>query len=71
MGTPFSLENYGAARKDHSIPALDTDSLECREANEALFRDRDGFILCPCDGAPPLSLRDILRRYACPVASGA
>jgi len=42
------------------IPALDTNSLEYREAKEALFRHRDGFILYLSDGAPPPSCRERL-----------
>jgi hypothetical protein len=35
-----------------SVPAIDADSLECREAKEALFRQGDGFLLYLSDGAP-------------------
>jgi hypothetical protein len=36
-----------------SIPALDIESLEYREAKEALFRNGNRFILYLSDGAPP------------------
>ena len=38
-----------------SLPALDAQSLEVREAKEALFRKDDSFVLYMCDGAPPPS----------------
>ena len=34
-----------------SVPAVDAESLECREAKEALFRQDDGFLLYLSDGA--------------------
>lgn len=43
-----------------NIPALDTDSLECREAKEALFRNGDRFVLYLSDGAPPPSRKERL-----------
>jgi hypothetical protein len=42
------------------LPALDSDSLETREAQEALFRNADGFILYLSDGAPPPFRRERL-----------
>jgi len=36
-----------------TLPALDAETLEDREAKEALFRDGDRFILYLTDGAPP------------------
>jgi hypothetical protein len=36
-----------------TIPALDTESLEFREAKEALFRNGERFVLYLSDGAPP------------------
>ena len=41
-----------------SIPALDTQSLECRDAKEALFRDGSRFVLYLSDGAPPPSCKE-------------
>jgi len=43
-----------------SIPVLDAQSLDCREAKEALFRDGDRFVLYLSDGAPPPSCRERL-----------
>jgi hypothetical protein len=43
-----------------NIPALDPESLECREAQEALFRDGDRFVLYLSDGAPPPFRRERL-----------
>ncbi len=42
------------------IPALDSDTLEYREAKEALFRDGNGFILYLSDGVPPPLCRERL-----------
>jgi hypothetical protein len=42
------------------IPALDIDSLECRDAKEALFRDGGIFILYLSDGAPSPSCSERL-----------
>jgi hypothetical protein len=42
------------------IPALDTESLEFREAKEALFREGNSFILYLSDGAPPPSRKERL-----------
>jgi hypothetical protein len=36
-----------------TIPVLDVESLEYREAKEALFRDGNRFILYLSDGLPP------------------
>jgi hypothetical protein len=41
-----------------SISALDTESLECREAKEALFCDGDRFVLYLSDGAPSPSRKE-------------
>jgi hypothetical protein len=41
-----------------SIPALDTESLECRDAKEALFRGGNRFVLYLSDGAPPPSRKE-------------
>lgn len=41
-----------------SISALDTESLECREAKGALFRDGNRFVLYLSDGAPPPSRKE-------------
>jgi hypothetical protein len=37
---------------NRNIPSLDSESLECRDAQEALFREGDRFILYLSDGAP-------------------
>jgi hypothetical protein len=43
-----------------TISALDLDSLESREAKEALFRDGNCFVLYLSDGAPRPSCRERL-----------
>jgi hypothetical protein len=43
-----------------TIPALDVDSLEARDAREALFRDGDRFLLYLSDGAPAAWRRERL-----------
>jgi hypothetical protein len=43
-----------------TIPALDVDSLEDREAKEALFRDGDRYFLYLSDGAPAPMCRERL-----------
>lgn len=43
-----------------NIPALDLESLESREVQEALFRNGDGFVLYLSDGAPPPFRRERL-----------
>jgi hypothetical protein len=42
------------------LPALDAQSLELREAKEALLRDGDRFLLYMSDGAPPCSRQERL-----------
>jgi hypothetical protein len=34
-----------------SVPVVDSESLECRQAKEALFRDGDRYVLYLSDGA--------------------
>ena len=36
-----------------SVPVVDSESLECRQAKEALFRDGDRYVLYLSDGAQP------------------
>ena len=43
-----------------SVPALDSQSLEYREAKEALFRSGKHFVLYLSDGAPHSSCRERL-----------
>jgi hypothetical protein len=43
-----------------SAPALDSESLECRQAKEALFRDGNCYVLYLSNGAPPPSRRERL-----------
>ena len=40
------------------VPYLDSDSLEDRQATEALFRDGNCFVLYLSDGAPPPSCKE-------------
>jgi hypothetical protein len=43
-----------------SVHAIDSDSLECRQATEALFRKGSGFVLYLSDGATHPSCRERL-----------
>jgi hypothetical protein len=43
-----------------SVPAIDSESLECRQAKEALFRNGNRFVLYLSDGAPHPSCRERL-----------
>ena len=42
------------------VPCLDSESLENRQAQEALFRDGDRFVLYLSDGAPSSSCQERL-----------
>ena len=41
-----------------SVPVVDFESLECRQAKEALFRDGDRYVLYLSDGAAHPSCRE-------------
>lgn len=47
-----------------SIPALDSESLECRQAKEALFRDGNCYVLYLSDGAPHPPCRERLISFS-------